>query len=162
MTRTERPELCDKPAPNIVEILSVTNVALSLCSICNCQRRKKKVKQLWAAFYPANHQMNLHAPLLDCPCVRSAGLCCNVKSTNPDVFCLWSPRRLLRRRQNCLGNINAFIPALESLLYFSFVVWESIPYWVRFLKMIIHVRYSLTNVMLECIQNLTEFVADAC
>lgn len=82
VTGAERLELCDKPAPKVVEILSVTNVALSLCRVCNCQpRKKKKVKQLRAAFYPTNHPMNLHAPLLNCNRVRSAGLYCNV---NPD------------------------------------------------------------------------------
>lgn len=47
---------------------------------------RKKVKQLRAAFYPANHQMNLHAPLLGCSSVRSAGLYCNVNPMNPNVF----------------------------------------------------------------------------
>lgn len=58
-------------------------------------REKKKVKQLRAAFYPANHQMNLHAPLLNCSCVRSAGLYCNVNPMNPDVSGFFGRRVVL-------------------------------------------------------------------
>lgn len=69
-----RNPLCDKCRPLTLQRLQLPAAA------------KKKVKQFRAAFYPANHQMNLHAPLLGCSCVRSAGSYCNVNPTNPDVF----------------------------------------------------------------------------
>lgn len=47
---------------------------------------EKKKGQTVAGGPLSSQPSNLHAPLLGCSCVRSAGLYCNVNPTNPDVF----------------------------------------------------------------------------
>lgn len=52
VTGAERPEPCDKQALNIGKILSVTNVALTLCGVGDCQWRERSNSYEWPFIQP--------------------------------------------------------------------------------------------------------------
>lgn len=83
----------------------------------------QQCQTVMGGLYPANHQMNLHALLLDCCGVRSAGLDCNVNPMNHVVFVLWDETK----KYEC---IHTHFRTL--VIQFSLFVSASIPYRDRF------------------------------